>query len=734
MYGYVADSFKSRNIIIKFNPKHPYTKVSSQTIIEGVFKGVNPTEHIIPPGSILSDNDELRGTDLKGADLTGITLSKVGLEDVDFSNANLTNANLSSSLIGDTKFIGANLTNANLRGIIPYVKPEYKPSEEDLKRQREGRWNGSYWETYKEPKKVFEAPKRCFFKDSICHNTKFINAYLGYTDFSNVDLTGSNFTGARLQGAIFTNAILTNVVFESAFLRKANFSNTDVTSVNFKNADLEYAKFNESNLTDANLENTNLENANLKGAHLEKANLEKASLKSANLTDANLIGANVIQANFNKTIFSNTYFSGVRNRKDYGKDIRESHVGIGAVKSSYEFGDTARSLHDKIGKLINYRFGRDDVKFTRNTFSEIVYDLSNNTEIQNTEIDSSVDYVTFYIDNQPNGIIYPRQKLIDAYNDFTSIYVACKGPTLPPVPIYKVKTEDVFICLKLKEDVYVKLDIIAIMLHSTKHKEWLLKDTGTIEKFTAPALTVCDNFDSKKRDDNVNFLTLGKIAFGGHMHSHFQFNETKPKDTKQKIFNLTAITFKEIEPEIVIIKPTKTKKIKIEKIKIKQSSPSTIPSGTQPDQNTKTKRCPKGTQKNKVTGDCDKVEKSVKTSLKSPDGPPPINGNSINFPPKSPDGPPPPINGKFSPKSPDRPPPINGNSINFSPRSPDGPPPINGNSINFSPRSPDGPPPINGSPSKNKTKTEKPKTKRCPKGTRKNKVTGDCDKVGETVV
>ena len=699
-----------------FNSKHPYTTVSRQTINGGV----NPTEHIIPPGSIFN-RDDLQGSDLKGADLTGINFSKVNLENVDFRNANLTNANLSDSLIADTIFTGANLTNANLSGIKPYVKPEVKPSEEDLKRRQEGRWNGSYWETYKEPKKVYDA-RPCFFKDSICHNTKFIKAFLNSTDFSNVDLTGSNFNGARLRGANFTNAILTNVNFEGATLTHANFSNTDVTNVNFTSANLEYANFKSSNLTNANFENASLDSANLKDARLEKTCLEKASLKGADLTGAILQGANVIQANFNKAIFYNTYFSGVRIRKDSGKDILESHVGIGLVKSSYEFGDIARSLHKKFEKLVNYRIERDDLKFTQNIYSDILYDLSNNTEIQNTEIDSSVDYVTFYIDNQPNGILYPRQKLIDAYNDFTSFYVACKGPTLPPVPIFKVKTDDVFICLKLKEDVYVKLDSIAIMLHSTKHKEFLLKDTKTIEKFTAPALDVCDNFDPKERDNNVNFLTLKKIPFGGYMHS--PIFETKPKDTKHKIFGLTAITFKEIEPEIAKIKPTKTKKIKTEKnktekTKIKQSSPSTTPSGNQPDQNSKTKRCPRGTQKNNVTGDCDKVEISVKTSPTSPDGPPPTSsGNSI----------------KFSPRSPDGPPPTNGNSIKFSPRSPDGPPPTSGNSIKFSPRSPDGPPPTSGSSSKKKTKTEKSKTKNCPRGTRRNKKTGECDKVEGPVV
>jgi hypothetical protein len=34
--------------------------------------------------------------------------------------------------------------------------------------------------------------------------------------------------------------------------------------------------------------------------------------------------------------------------------------------------------------------------------------------------------------------------------------------------------------------------------------------------------------------------------------------------------------------------------------KVKQTSSSTTPSETQPDQKTKTKRCPKGTKKNKV--------------------------------------------------------------------------------------------------------------------------------------
>ena len=74
MYNHVSEYYKSRNSIIKFNPKHPYEHVSRQVIIDGVFRGDNQNEHIIPAFSILNDED------LRDVELRGITLSRVGLE------------------------------------------------------------------------------------------------------------------------------------------------------------------------------------------------------------------------------------------------------------------------------------------------------------------------------------------------------------------------------------------------------------------------------------------------------------------------------------------------------------------------------------------------------------------------------------------------------------------------------------------------------------------------------
>ena len=714
----------------------------------------------IPKGTHILDS--IRKDNLNGCDLTGITLSGVNIYNTSFCNANLTNANLQNAFVNNTFFTGANLTNANLSGIQVHIFEDKGP--EYVRNER------GYWVKWK-PGPPRE-PKHCSFYNAICRKTDFTGADLTGANFKIADLTGANFTNAWLSGAMFDDAILEGVIFTKATLKGVNFSNAifkhknfescNLDNVNFENADLTGANFTNASLENVNFKNTDLTGANFTNARLFKANFQKAilndviftkaMLSKANLSNAilrhmrfdscnldnvnfentdlrwssfedasfkfavlkntNLQGANVTNANFNDALFHTTSFAGIQNG-DPIKSMKESNVGIGQVKSRYEFDKKSKLLHKKIPKLMTrVCFHEKDIKYMENTFSDVVYDFSNSEEIHITKIDSNSDYILFYIDKQPNGILYPRQKLIDAYNNFTSIYAVCKYARQAPVYIEHVKTENLYICLKLKENIFIPLDFMHTMICSAKHREWFLKDTNITEQFIVPALNVTD---MKKY---LNFLNFGRV----------EVETTEPDNTIYKISSLIPITFKfkEPEPEIVIIKPTKTKKIKTEKTQIKQTSPSTTPSGTQPDQNTKTKRCPKGTKKNKVSGDCDRVELLVKT----PDGPPPINGNSINFPPKSPEGPPP-TNGKFSPRSPDGPPPINGNSINFPPKSPEGPPPpINGK---FSPRSPDGPPPTNGSPSKKKTKTEKPKTKNCPRGTRRNKRTGECDKVEKSV-
>jgi hypothetical protein len=174
--------------------------------------------------------------------------------------------------------------------------------------------------------------------------------------------------------------------------------------------------------------------------------------------------------------------------------------------------------------------------------------------------------------------MYPRQQLINAYNENSSLYIACNKISLSSVPIKIVKIDNVFVRINLSMNFFINLVDMEELL-STKHIEWFLEATDDKEQFTASILNVYGN---DKQGRNIFNNTINIVS-----SDHCQDR------TNQVIYKLSPIKFITNSPN------SKTKK----KEKTKTDKPKT--------DKPKTKRCPRGTRKNKVTGECDKVGDTV---------------------------------------------------------------------------------------------------------------------------
>ena len=132
-------------------------------------------------------------------------------------------------------------------------------------------------------------------------------------------------------------------------------------------------------------------------------------------------------------------------------------------------------------------------------------------------------------------------------------------------------------------------DMIEVL--STNHKEWLIQDTGKIEKFTASILNVYDKHSLAKigrltNDNGVHFPYSHNIM---NQRLNIVSGDHCQDGTTQRIYKLTPVklTIPPIRNPTPIHNPTPL---------------PLIPLG---------KRCPKGTRRNKKTGDCDKTGVSV---------------------------------------------------------------------------------------------------------------------------
>ncbi len=174
------------------------------------------------------------------------------------------------------------------------------------------------------------------------------------------------------------------------------------------------------------------------------------------------------------------------------------------------------------------------------------------------------------------GFLYPREQLKNAYNEHNSIFIACNKQSLSAIPIDIVKSGNVYIRINLTMNFFIKLEDM-IELLSSKHKEWLIKETDKIEDFTASILNVYDTDTSPKNIFNQSI----NIVSGDHCQD----------GTSQTIYNLTPIKLLTPSP-------------------IRNPSPIGVIIRS-PLQLVANKRCPKGSRKNKKTGNCDKTVNSV---------------------------------------------------------------------------------------------------------------------------
>jgi hypothetical protein len=231
-------------------------------------------------------------------------------------------------------------------------------------------------------------------------------------------------------------------------------------------------------------------------------------------------------------------------------------------------------LIKKISPITPHQIQNADIKQIENTFTDSVFDISLAMEIPTTEIDNDEDNVIFYIDKQPMGILYPRKELKRAYVERSSFYIACNRISYSAIPISIVKPDNIYFRINLTTTIFIHIEEM-IQLLSSEHKEWLVQSTDKNESNTANVLYV---YDQQRGYMNILDEPID-IVSGDHCQD----------GTTQYISSLTPIKFPS-SPNY----PTR-------------NSSSIIPSPLK----SKQKRCPKGTLKNKRTGNCEKKRSPV---------------------------------------------------------------------------------------------------------------------------
>ena len=357
--------------------------------------------------------------------------------------------------------------------------------------------------------------RRVDFSRSNLSNAKFESGYeVADSDFSNSNFQGATMSGLLMNVSDFTNANLKSVDLHDSHLEGATLTRANLNEANLKGADIEGANLTRANLTGANLSDssslyTDFTEANLTGANLSRGDFSMANFTGANLTGANLTGADFHGANLTGADFTGANLTGVihLDLPDNGGD---------------------EPLLEQIRTITPFQLQEQDIQTIDNIFSDTVFDISQAIEIPTSEIDHSEDNVIFYVDKQRTGILYPREELIRAYNDRSSIYIACTEPCYSAVPVYKVKSQRLFIRINLTTTIFV--DILEMMrLLETNHKEWHIQVTDMNEPVTASILNV---YPQNTPGRNL-FNQRINIVSGDHCQN----------GTAQKISVLTPIRF-----------------------------------------------------------------------------------------------------------------------------------------------------------------------------------------------
>ena len=478
----------------------------------------------------------------------------------------------------------------------------------------------------------------CNFEEVKLNESTFIDSKLKNSNFKLADLSDANFKGADLTGANLEHAKLYDTNLENTLLTRANLVNLNSHTANFRNsylanANLRHASLFKANFTDADLTDADCTNivgrlVRFKNATLRRANFTGADLAMSEFTEVDLRGANLTRANLTRVDLTGANLTGA-----VGADL------TGAIGADLILGQPhqpqqpqqpqqekkTKDLLKKIIKIVPHPINKNHIKYVKNTFENKVFDVSMAMEIPITEIDDEEDNVIFYIDNQPTGFLYPREQLKTAYNDYTSIFIACDKFNASAVSINVAKI-DILIRINLTMNFFINLkDMIEVL--STNHKEWLIQDTNKIENFTASILNIYDKHSISK----IGYLTGndGERFEYSHNIMNTQLNIVSSDHcqdgTTQRIYKITPIklTIPNIRIPTPIRNPTPVASIRIPTpirnptpvasirnstpmptpiASIRNSTPMPTPIPIPPPRG---KRCPNGTQKNKITGNCD---------------------------------------------------------------------------------------------------------------------------------
>ena len=510
------------------------------------------------------------------------TFSKKTFSDCNFKNVNFENSTFISSHLEGSDFEMANFTRANL-------------TKAHIKRSNLTGAN---------------------LTGAILIKAGLKDSTLDKADLTEADLTEANLTTANLTDANLTRAKLTKADFELAKLIRANLTMAKLKKTNFIEADLTGAVLTGGDLTEANLVYANLTGADLTGAILRKTRLFGANLTKANLVNVNLTEAYLAHANLTHADLTGADLTGadLKDTNLTGANLTGAHLTganltgtnltgtIGADLGGiwYQRGEKSKVLLNNITNIVPHDINEQNIKEIKNTFSNNVFDMSMAMEIPITEIDNDEDNVIFYIVNQPMGFLYPREQLKNAYNEHNSIFIACNKKSLSAIPIDIVKTGNVYIRINLTMNFFIKIEDM-IELLSSKHKEWLIKKTDERESFTASILNVYDRSMNNNLYMNNLFNQPINIVSGDHCQD----------GTSQTIYNLTPIKFHSNSPIPLIpslqLKPKQRCPKGSRKNKKTGDCDKTVNSvvAVVPNVAVAHKRCPKGTRKNKITGKCD---------------------------------------------------------------------------------------------------------------------------------
>ena len=385
------------------------------------------------------------------------------LREYDFTNANLRNKNFKGANLEYAIFVNADLEGSNLEGV--------NLKQADL-----------------------SGAKMRFVK---LEGADIRSADLRYVDLRNAnlryaDLEGSNLERVSLNRANLRHANLSNIYAYKAVLSGANLTDADIEDIFLQDAMLKSANLTRANLFNANLINANLTNANLTNANLSNTNLTNANLTNADLTNANLTNSNLTNANLTNANTTNVNIRGAildgASHNIYSQETQKLQTIISS--SSVTPIETIRIV---------------------DTFDKVnVYDFVDGEILKK---DVGDENVIFYIENQKQGISYPRINLQDAYDDRSSIFVSCKNQSLNAVNIGNVKPNILYFRINLTVTVFVSINSIKDLLVS-RHKEWYIRRTDVEEEFIASIEVVYDRDEMNIFGEELNIVSRDHCQSG----------------------------------------------------------------------------------------------------------------------------------------------------------------------------------------------------------------------------